>query len=174
MRSVSEYFDVKTELSFHSYNNNGDDKTFGMVVLTSATNYPDVTNVNSNPGLKAQSKRKRVIDRVGFVNGNKDTESFWGSRVWEEHSLGHFDINVCSSGNKRIQKGSVKMIKDKKTDQVTVGIPDMDMETVLGAPTPDSHSPGSYIQSAKPMVAIGKHHNLEFTQGSDGLVHATL
>ena len=55
------------------------------------------------------------------------------------------------------------MIKDKKTDSVTVGIPDKDMETVLGAPTPYSHSSGSYIQSAKLMVAIGKHHNLGFT-----------
>ena len=59
-------------------------------------------------------------------------------------------------------------------DTKSVGIPDMDMETVLGAPTPDSHSPCSHIQSAKPMVAIGKCHNLGFTQGSDGLAHATL
>ena len=102
MKSFSEYFDVKTELSFHFYNNNGDDKIFSMVTLTSIINYCNVVNVNSKSGLKAQSERRRVIDRVGFVNGNKDTGSFWDSRVWEEHSLGHFDINVCSSGNKRI------------------------------------------------------------------------
>ena len=65
------------------------------------------------------------------------------------------------------------MIKGKKTDSATVGIPDMDMETVLGAPTLDSHSPCSYIQSAKPMVAIGKCHNLGFTRGSDGPIHTT-
>ena len=75
MKSFSEYFDVKTELSFHSYNYNGDDKTFCMVILTSVINYPEVTNVNSNPGLKAQNKRKDVIDRVGFMNGKKDTGS---------------------------------------------------------------------------------------------------
>ena len=59
-------------------------------------------------------------------------------------------------------------------DTMSVGMPDIDMETVLGAPTLDSHSPSSYIQSAKPMVAIGMSHNLGFTRGSDGLVHTTL
>ena len=42
----------------------------------------------------------------------------WGSRVWEKDSLEYFDINVCSSGNKGIQKGSVNMIKDKKKESV--------------------------------------------------------
>ena len=115
MKSFSEHFDVKTELSqlfgtehsntcsdinFQSYNNNRDDNIFSMVILTSVINYPEVDNVNSNSGLQAQSKRRRVIDRVGFVNGNKDTGSLWGSRVWEEHSLEHFDINVHSPGEK--------------------------------------------------------------------------
>ena len=86
-----------------------------MVILISVINYPKVDNVISNSGLKAQSKRRQIINRVGFVNGNKGTGSFGGSRVWEEHYPGHFDINVRSSGDKRIQKGVVKMIKDKKT-----------------------------------------------------------
>ena len=58
------------------------------------------------------------------------------------------------------------MIKGKKTDSVTIGIPDIDTEAVLGALTLDSHSSCSYIQSAKPMVTIRKCH--------DGLFHSTL
>ena len=55
-------------------------------------------------------------------------------------------------------------------DTMSVGMPDIDIETVLGAPTLDSHSPYSYIQSAKAMVATVdmKCHNLRSTQGSDG------
>ena len=58
VKSFSEYFDVKTELSFHSYNNNGDNKIISMVSLTSVINYSEVIKVNSNPGLKAQGKRR--------------------------------------------------------------------------------------------------------------------
>ena len=81
VKPFSEYSDVKTELSFNSYNYNGDDKTFCMVILTSVINYPEVANVNSNSGFKAQSKRRRVINRGGSIKRNKDTGSLWGSRV---------------------------------------------------------------------------------------------
>ena len=76
MRSFSDYFDFKTELSFHSYNNYADDKIFGTVILTSVINYTEVINLNSNSSLKTQSKRIQIIDRVVFVNENKDTEVF--------------------------------------------------------------------------------------------------
>ena len=86
--SFSEHFDVETELSHlveteysntcsdinvHPSKNNGDYNLSRMVILTSVFNNPEVDNVNSNSGLKAQRRRKQVIDRMRFLNGNKDT-----------------------------------------------------------------------------------------------------
>ena len=137
---------------------------------------------------------------MGFVNGSKDTKLIQASKVLEELSLEHFDINVCSPGNKRIKKESAKVIKDKKEKSVTtvdtvdphprkgynaqlatrdndiksVAMPDMDMGTIVGVFILVSQSPCSYIQPAKPTVTIGQCHNLGFTRGSNGLVHTTL
>ena len=54
MRSFSEYLDVKTEPSFHPYNNNGEDKIFGTLILTSVINYPEVVNLNSRLEVRGE------------------------------------------------------------------------------------------------------------------------
>ena len=71
-----------------------------MVILPSVIINPDVDNDNSNSGLKAQRRKKQVVDRMGFVNGNKDTRGLCGSKIWEEHCPKCSDINVYSSVNK--------------------------------------------------------------------------
>ena len=71
-----------------------------MVILPSIINIPEVNNDNSNSGLKAQRRKKQLIDRTEFVSGNRDTQSLYFSRVWEEPSYGCLDINICPSDNK--------------------------------------------------------------------------
>merc|ERR1712215_182796 len=92
------YFDVRTEFHFNFNKSNGDDITFHTVTTKSVINDPEVRNINSNHGLKAEDKREHVIDRVGL------TGSSGGPRAWEEYAPRQFDINILSSGNKRIQK----------------------------------------------------------------------
>ena len=91
------YFDVRTEFCFNFNKSNGDDITFHTVTTKSVIKYPEVRN-NSNHGLKAEDKREHVIDRVGL------TGSPGGPRAREEYAPRQFDINILSSGNKRIQK----------------------------------------------------------------------
>ena len=54
-------------------------------------------------------------------------------------------------------------------DTMSVRMPDMDMETIPGVHAMVFHSPDSYINSAKQMVATvdTQCHILGFTQGSD-------
>ena len=109
-KSFSEHFVVKTELSHWVKTEHSN----SFLDITLAINKPEVDNVNSNYGLKALWKIKQVIDIIGFVNKNKNTERSCGSGVLLAHSLGCFDINFYLSGSKRIQKQLANIKEDRK------------------------------------------------------------
>ena len=103
------------DTNIHSSTNNGDNSLFKIVTVTSVIKNPGVNNVNSDSDPKARRKIKLPIDRKGFVNGTNGTGSLCDSRVWREHSLECFSINVYSPGSKEMQKQSVNVMK--KTEQ---------------------------------------------------------
>ena len=82
----------------------------------------------------------------------------------------------------RPRNGYDAHLTQKDNYTMSIGLPDMDMVTILGTLTLDSQSPCNYIQLVKPMVVIvdtkchnlrsstvdTKCHSLPSTQGSDG------
>ena len=127
-KSLSEHVGVKIELShwvesehsnsrldtnIHSSTNNGDNSLFKILTVIFIFKNPGVNNVNIDSDPKAWRKIKLPIDRKGFVNGNTGTGSLCDSRVWREHSLECFSINVYSPGSDENQKQSVNVIKFK-------------------------------------------------------------
>ena len=80
----------------------------------------EVDNCNSFSGLKTQRLKKEVVDTVGFISRNEDTQCLCCPRVWDksfsehldvetelsrwvetEHSNTCLDINIHSSTNNR-------------------------------------------------------------------------
>ena len=69
--------------------------------------------MKSDSDSKDRGKIKLQIDKMGLVNRSNGNRGLCDSRVWREHFLECFSINVYSPGSKEMQKQSVNVMGNR-------------------------------------------------------------